>query len=259
MQGDRLTRGGGSADDSTPSIEMVEVGFVAAESQVRQRVALVAGGTGLTGAALLRLLLRNNDYARVHALTRRPLPLDHARLANRILRFEELGSRLMGLRCTDAYCCIGAAGGPRAPVAELRQVDRDLVLAFARAAQAAGATRLVVVSAAHADSRSSRPFLACKGEMEVALRELRFPSLEILQPGPVLGLRRGAGLADLVRLALLPLLNPLLRGNMEPSRAIAAADLAAAMLGAGRSPRQGVYTHAARNLRDLAVAGHRPG
>ena len=144
-------------------------------------------------------------------------------------------------------------------MAQLRQVDRDLVLAFAQAAQTAGATRLVVVSAAHADSRSSRPFLSCKGEMEAALRLLRFGSLEILQPGPVLGLRPQAGAADLLRLVLLPLLGPLLQGKMAASRAIGAADLAAAMLGAARSPRQGVYTWSGQNLRDLAVAGRRPG
>jgi uncharacterized protein YbjT (DUF2867 family) len=238
---------------------VVEVRFVAAEVQVGQRVALVAGGTGLTGAALLQLLLRNNDYSRVHALTRRPLPLDHPRLANRILRFDELGSRLMGLRCHDAYCCLGAAGGPRAAVAEMRQVDHDLVLAFAKAAQAAGATRLVVVSAAGADSKSPKPFLACKGELELALRGLRFTSLDILQPGPVLGVRPQGGIGDLVRLGLLPLLNPLLRGRLASSRAVAAADLAAAMLGAARSPRQGVYGYSALNLRDLAVAGRRLG
>ncbi len=232
---------------------------VAVDSQVAQRVALVAGGTGLTGAALLQLLLRNNDYTRVHALTRRPLPLDHPRLANRILRFEELGKQLAGLRCTDAYCCLGAARGPGAPRAELTRVDRDLVLGFARAAQAAGATRLVVVSASGADNRSPQPFLACKGEMEAALRELRFASLEILQPGPVLGLRPGAGPMDLLRMALLPLLNPFLQGKLASRRAISGEDLAAAMLGAGRSPRRGIYCYTGQNLRDLALAGRRPG
>ncbi len=232
---------------------------VAVDSQGSQRVALVAGGTGLTGAALLQLLLRNNDYTRVHALTRRPLPLDHPRLANRILQFEDLGARLTGLRCTDAYCSLGAAHGPRAPRAELMRVDRDLVLGFARAAQAAGATRLVVVSAAGAGSKSPLPFLACKGEMEAALRELRFSSLEILQPGPVLGLRPGAGPMDLLRMALLPLGNSFLQGKLAAKRSIPAEDLAAAMLGAGRSPRRGVYCHAGQNLRDLALAGRRSG
>jgi hypothetical protein len=95
--------------------------------------------------------------------------------------------------------------------------------------------------------------------MEQALRELRFASLQILQPGAVLGLRPGAGPADILRLGLLPLLNPLLQGAMAPSRSIAAVDLAAAMLGAGRSQRQGVNTCTGRSLLDLAVAGRRPG
>ena len=230
---------------------------MAVESQVAQRVALIAGGTGVTGAALLQLLLRNNDFSRVHAITRRPLPLDHPRLANRILKFDELGARLAGLRCSDAFCCLGAAGGPRATAAELRQVDVNLVLAFARAAQAAGATRMVVISAARADRNAPQPFQRCKGEMEVALRELRFPSLEILQPGPVLGLRAQGTAADMLRMTLLPLLNPLLRGGMAPSRAIQATDLAAAMQGVARSQRRGVYCYAGPGLRDLAVAGRR--
>ncbi len=230
---------------------------MAAESQVAQRVALVAGGTGVTGTALLQLLLRNHEFSRIHAVTRRPLPLDHPRLANRILKFDELAARLAGLRCTDAFCCLGAALGPRAPAAELRQVDVDLVVAFARAAQAAGAMRVVVISAARADPKAPQPFQRCKGEMEFALREMRFPSLEILQPGPVLGLRPQGTATDMLRMAFLPMANPLLHGSMAPSRAIQATDLAAAMLGVARSQRRGVYNYAGQSLRDLAVAGRR--
>ena len=47
------------------------------EAPIPQRMALVAGGTGLTGRALLKLLLTGSDYARIHAVTRRPVPLDH--------------------------------------------------------------------------------------------------------------------------------------------------------------------------------------
>ncbi len=86
----------------------------------------------------------------MQALTRRPLPIEHSRLTNRILHYEELAARLAGSRCDDAFCCLGAAGGPRATEAALRKVDLELTLAFARAARAAGATRLVVISAAGA-------------------------------------------------------------------------------------------------------------
>ncbi|MEO6187100.1 MAG: NAD(P)H-binding protein [Steroidobacteraceae bacterium] len=231
---------------------------MAAESQVAQRVALIAGSTGVTGAALLQLLLRNHEFSRIHAVTRRPLPLAHPRLANRILKFDELAARLAGVRCTDAFCCLGAAQGPRAPEAELRQVDVNLVVAFARTAQTAGATRMVVVSAARADRNAPQAFQRCKGEMEAALRELRFQSLEILQPGPVLGMRPQGTARDAIRMAFLPLLNPLLRGSMGGSRAILGTDLAAAMLGVARTQRRGVYCVGGESLRDLAVAGRRP-
>jgi uncharacterized protein YbjT (DUF2867 family) len=233
------------------------VKVLAAEQQVGQRVALVAGGTGLTGAALLQLLLRSHDYVRVHAVTRRPLLQDHARLANHILKFEELGPRLAAVRCHDAFSCIGAAQGPRAQAGDLRHVDLELVLAFARAAQLAGATRLVVVSAAFADRASPRPFQRAKGELEAALRELRFGTLEILQPGSVLGLRTETTAAQYLRMVLRPLLNPLLQGRLAPARAVTGVDLAAAMLGAARSQRRGVFCHTGTALRDLASVGRR--
>lgn len=230
---------------------------MAAELQSAPRAALVAGASGLTGAALLRLLLRGSDYARVHAITRRALPLDHPRLANRILRFEELGQRLAGLRCQDAFCCLGAPRGPGATTPLLRLVDFEFALEFARAALAAGATRLVVVSAAGADAASATPFLRVKGELEAALRTLGFVSLDILQPGAVTGMRAGDGVPQLLRSAWRPLLNPLLRGGQESRRAISGADLAAAMLGAARTQRRGVYCYAGRSLREFAAAGSR--
>jgi uncharacterized protein YbjT (DUF2867 family) len=228
-----------------------------ADIQPAQRVALVAGATGLTGSGLLPVLLAGLDYSRVYAITRRPLLLDHARLANRVLSFEQLPAKLAGTRVHDAFCCLGAPGGRAADPAQLRAVDLALTLGFARAAQALGATRFVVISAAGADSAASHPFLRVKGEMEAALRELRFPALDVLQPGAVLGLRPQASVAGLLELALRPVLNPLLHGRLAPRRAIMATELAAAMAGAARAARGGVHLYAGPSLRALALAGHR--
>lgn len=221
------------------------------------RTALIAGANGLTGSALVRLLLRGSDYARVHALTRRPLPLENPRLANRILKFEELAARLAGARCDDAFCCLGAAGGPRAAVAELRRVDLALVLAFAQAARSAGAGRLVVISAAGAAPDSRNEFLRAKGELEAALRALKFSALDFLQPGTVVGERPGGGATDALRQVVAPLVNLALVGRFADSRWIAAADLAAAMLGAARGQRRGISTYAGRRLLQLTSAGTR--
>lgn len=223
------------------------------------RVALVAGASGLTGSALLRRLLREGDYERVVALSRRPLPLDHPRLANRILRFEELERSLKGLRCTDAFCTLGAAGGPQADEAALRAVDHALVLAFARAAKAAGATRLVVVSAAGAQPAASQPFLRIKAETEVALRAVGFPAIDILQPARIVGVRPGDGAGAMLRQGLRAVAAPLLRRVGGAFDAVSAEQLAAAMLAAARARRAGIRQYAGAALREAPPASRRGG
>jgi hypothetical protein len=53
-------------------------------------------------------LLAAPEYARVQAISRRPLPLEHARLANRVLRFDApLEGQLKNLAVQDAFCCLG--------------------------------------------------------------------------------------------------------------------------------------------------------
>jgi uncharacterized protein YbjT (DUF2867 family) len=229
-----------------------------ASAQSMLRSAMVAGANGLTGSALVAAMLRAGDYARVEALTRRPLPREHPRLANRILNYEQLEARLVGVRCDDAFCCLGAAGGPRADAAQLRKVDLELALAFARAARAAGATRLVVVSAAGADRGSQHPFLHIKGELEGALRELKYPCLDILQPGVVVGERAAGSSADTWRLMALPFVNLALQGRLQARRWISGTDLAAAMLGAARAQRLGVNTWSGKRLRQLTTRPARP-
>lgn len=223
--------------------------------QAPQRVALVAGASGLTGAALLRLLLIGTDYARILAVTRRPLLQDHPRLANRVLPLEQAQAGLSGQRSTDAFCCIGAPQARRGSYAQLKAVDVDLTLTFARAALATGATRFIVVSAAGADRRATSPFLRAKAEMEAALRELRFTHVDILQPAVVLGVREKMGAGAMAQLVLLPLLNPLLLGGLAARRAIGAEELAAAMLGAARSQRNGIHQYAGTTLQELARRG----
>jgi uncharacterized protein YbjT (DUF2867 family) len=223
--------------------------------QTPPRVALVAGASGLTGDALLRALLANNDYSRVLAVTRRPLLQDHPRLANRVLPMEQVQAGLAGQRCTDAFCCIGAPQARAGSLAQLTPVDVDLTLALARTAQALGATRFIVVSAAGADRNSKQPFLKAKGEMEAALRAVRFASVDILQPGVVLGIRAQMGVGAVLQMLLLPLVNPLLAGSLARRRAIAATDLAAAMVGAARSQRTGTSQYDGHSLQELARRG----
>ena len=219
------------------------------------RVALLAGASGLTGTALLRLLLQDDTFARVLALSRRPLPLEHPRLANRILRFDDLERSLKGQRCSDAFCALGAPGGPQAAEGALREVDLRLVCTFARAARSLGATRLIVVSAAGARTAAPEVFQRVKGEMETSVRQLGFDAVDLLQPGPLLGLRAQEDVGSVVRKGLLALAAPLLRRSGQGSlAALSPAQLAAAMLAVARLPRRGVSSYSGASLAGLAGA-----
>lgn len=210
------------------------------------------------GSRLLPLLLGAAEYSRVLALTRRPLPLDNPRLANRVVRFDaSLEKQLAGLRCNDAFCCLGTtlreAGGQDG----FRAVDQDLVLKIAHIAQAAGAERLVVISSVGASEASKNFYLRVKGETERALERLRFAALDIMQPSVLLGLRRNVRPLEFLAQSVLWCVNPLLLGTLARYRGMPAGEVAAAMLGAARAGRRGVNRYTVSELRALAAIGSR--
>lgn len=211
-------------------------------------VALLAGASGFVGARVLDALLDAPEVARVLAVTRRQLGREHPRLANRIVQFNKLEQQLAGSKCQVAFCCLGARRGDRDAAEEeaIRRVDVGYALAFARAAKAAGATRFVVISAVGADVAAKSGYLRAKGELEEKLTALGFAALDILQPAIVLGWPREMRAPELLRRAVMPLVNPLLVGPRMAYRGIPLGTTAAAMLGTLRSGRRGLqrYTYA---------------
>jgi uncharacterized protein YbjT (DUF2867 family) len=218
-----------------------------------KKVAVLVGASGLTGSHLLSALLDAPDFGRVYAITRRPLGREHPRLANRIVPFERLESQLKGLACHSAFCCLGSSLGAAGSERAWRAVEVDQVLAFARAARAGGAQRFVHLSCAGA-AASRDAGAQLKGECEEALEKLGFASLDILQPGPLLGVRRELQLSQFLRAIATALAAPVLVGPREAHRAISARAVAAAMLGAARSGRRGTYRYTYSGIRALARA-----
>ena len=212
-----------------------------------QKIVLLAGATGLVGTQALNTLLEANDVARVFAATRRPLGREHPRLANRIVQFDKIESQLKGLTCHVAVCCLGTTRRQAGSPEEFRRVDLNCVMAFARAAKEAQAKRFIVVSSVGADAQSTNFYLRTKGEMENAVASVGFVSTDILQPGLLMGLRSQMRPLELGAMALMPLVNPFLRGPREAFRSISAKTVGMAITGATRSGRVGVtrYTYSA--------------
>lgn len=197
----------------------------------------------MVGSRVLEGLLQLPEYARIVAVTRRPLGREYQRLANRIVVFAQLEAQLKGQACDTALCCLGTTYKEAGSDTVFREAVQGTVLAFARAAKAAGARRFVMLSCQTANSGSRRTAARLQGETVDGLVAEGFESLDILLPGPLLGVRRGMGFVDLVSMTTSMALNPLHRGARESRRAVSASRVAAAMLGATQSGRRGIYRY----------------
>ena len=207
------------------------------------RFAWVAGATGLIGGFLVDHLLADPRYHRVEALLRRPLE-GREGLIQRQVDFGELTSVESDEPLDDAFCCLGTTIKTAGSQEAFRRVDLDYVVGFATAAQRLGAQRLVVVSSVDAEAGSNNFYLRVKGEAEVALADLGFEALHILQPSLLLGPRRERRPGEKLAMLTLPLVAPLLLGGLRRYRPIQADTVARAMIGAAHSADgRHVYTH----------------
>ncbi len=179
--------------------------------------ALLAGATGVVGRELLQRLLDDPQVGSVHALVRRPLALQHPKLHPLVVDF----ARLPPLPAVDeAYLALGTTLAAAGSQEAFRAVDLDMNLAVARAALAAGATRLGLVSAADANARSRAFYNRVKGELEDALRALAPPTLVLAQPSLLLDDRRQQGqparLGETLAIPLARLIGRWLPGRYRP-------------------------------------------
>lgn len=204
------------------------------------RVALVAGATGLVGQEILADLLADKTYVSVHCVGRRTLPLKHPKLIQHVVDFADLPPLP---KVDDCFIALGTTIKVAGSQAAFRAIDLKAVEALALAVRAAGATKLGVVSAMGANSQSSVFYNRVKGEMEVSLARMGFKSLVIARPSLIDGdraaLHQPGRASEGIGLLLVRGLRPLLPANY---RAISAKDIAHALIRTVKASTPGVVT-----------------
>ena len=193
------------------------------------RTALIAGASGLVGGQCLRLLLESNRYQRVVALTRRVLPVAHAKLSGEVVDFVHLDKVE---KADDVFCALGTTMRQAGSQEAFRNVDFDHSKRLAELALAAGAKRFVLVSAVGADPGSRSFYLRVKGELEAALSTLPFEALHIFRPSLLVGARTERRPGEALTIIAAQIVEFTLVGKMRRYRPIAAETVAAAMLAA---------------------------
>lgn len=207
------------------------------------RQALLFGATGLVGTHLLHEALVHAPGLAIAAVTRRPLPVRHPRLANLVTDLSALGAQDWPAAVDIAFCCLGTTLRAAGSRAAFRAVDHDLVLRCARWSRQVGVRHFLVVSAIGADARSPLFYNRVKGETEQALAGLGFERLTVVQPSLLLGAREEVRTAEDIGIRLAPVWGAFMRGPLAAYRPVAARDVARAMLAQALHPAGGPVTH----------------
>ena len=200
-------------------------------SEDGNRRVLLAGATGLVGRALLTLL--GSRSASVDIVARRRLAQWAGRPTLRVHIAPDFAALPKLAPIDDCYIALGTTIKMAGSQTAFRVVDFDAVVAVAKAARTAGATRLGIVSA-HGADRASRVFYnRVKGDAEAAVAALDFASVAIARPSFIVGDRASLGQADRpgegIALGALRRLGRLVPASIRPiaDRAVAAALVAA--------------------------------
>lgn len=192
----------------------------------------VAGATGLIGQAILAEASRDQQL-RVLALKRRIATDPHQENVESFVSDpSNWNEGLAAFRPEVLVCALGTTWrkAGRDEVA-FRAVDHDLVLDVARSALERGASRMVLISSVGADTASRSLYLRVKGDTERNLASLGFSRLDILRPGLLRG-ERGSErrVVERAAIALSPLTDGVLHGQLRKYRSIAAVEVAQAAL-----------------------------
>lgn len=189
-------------------------------SNADQRKVLLAGATGLVGGLMLQALLADPTVSEVHALSRRGLAISHPKLRVLLVDFKNLP---VLPQADELYLALGTTIKVAGSQEAFRAVDLNANLAVAKAAFAAGARRVGLVSAAGADARSSVFYNRVKGQLESVLTAMELTALVIARPSLLLDHRDGLGqpprLGEKLSIPIAKFLAPVIPGKYRPVHA----------------------------------------
>jgi uncharacterized protein YbjT (DUF2867 family) len=176
----------------------------------------------LVGQHVLRLALADARVACVMAPTRRALPA-HAKLINPVVDFDHLPPDADWWKADAVVCALGTTMAKAGAKEAFRKIDLELPLQVARLSLMHGAQSYALNSALGADANSRVFYSRTKGELEQALRAMKFLSLTLIRPGLLDGQRQESRPAERIAIWVSKAFGPRLprRYRVVPARRVA--------------------------------------
>ncbi|MNO32540.1 hypothetical protein D3C76_225320 [compost metagenome] len=209
-----------------------------------QRIAIIVGATGLVGNELLQILLQSDTYKQVKVLVRTPISIQHPKLTQIQVSFDELERHEEEfVSVHDVFCCLGTTIKKAGSQEAFKKVDFEYPLQAAKLSKKHGVRQFLIITAIGADHQSTIFYNRVKGEVEEALRHLQLSSLHIFHPSLLLGQRREFRLGEQATSIINPIFSSILLGKLKKYKPIQAKDVAQAMHQAALNDRTGQHVY----------------
>jgi uncharacterized protein YbjT (DUF2867 family) len=198
--------------------------------------ALVLGASGLVGSQLLKQLLDSNHYNQVVSLARRPLNIQHPKLIQETLDFDQPDpTKIVG---DDLFCALGTTLKKAGSKEAQYRIDCLYPYEIGRIAKQNGVGSYLLVSSVGADANSTNFYLRTKGDLEKRIEGLGFERFVAARPSFLLGdrteFRLGEKIGIVLALALAPIIPKRYRG-------VQAATVAKALMEAANGNLRGTH------------------
>lgn len=183
---------------------------------------LIAGATGLVGNSVLQLALNNPQVSGVIAPVRKALP-SHPKLFAPVVDFENLPENEDWWNVDAIICALGTTMKTAGTREAFARVDLDYPLRIAAIAKRHGVRTFIFNSAIGANASSKFFYNRIKGQAEEGLSGMKFPSLVLVRPGLIGGVRKEQRRGESFGIAVTKILHPVLpaKYHINPAERIA--------------------------------------
>lgn len=215
------------------------------------KTALVAGATGLIGREILQFLLNADEYDKVTAIVRRSMEIDHPKLNERIVDFDQLDQYQEVFAADDVFCCLGTTIKKAKTKDAMWKIDVDYPVAIARLASSQGAKKFLLVSSMNANPKSPIFYSKMKGRLEEEIKQIPFVTTAIFRPSLLLGERDEFRLGERSAAAIFTMVPFLFAGPFRKYKAIQGRTVASAMYQVAQMDAKGLTIYPSEKIHDL--------
>lgn len=153
------------------------------------KTALIIGATGVTGRPLTQYLLDSPLYSRVVVFSRRELDIEHAKLTNHLVDFDQPQQWRDDIQGDDLFCALGTTLKQAGSKTAQYKVDYTYQANTLEAAANNGVKRLFLVSSPGANPNSSMFYPKLKGELDSFALAQSFETHILFKPSLIVGNR----------------------------------------------------------------------